>query len=177
MGIGFTNMKTFEVVSIMDSALVAVPVAVMRMYEFKRDLSVLPDDIWTKSDPPTVFKIKPLSVDWESVALAGDASSIRAIVREHVVDVLRGKVAKHHDFQWDRGKMNEETIVKLPIAICAELARIIIEAQTRVPGGEIPFSPMREPTYLTDRDNSKTMTRLARVVSALTEETAEEKTD
>jgi hypothetical protein len=170
-------MKPFEVVSISDSALVGVPVAIMRMYEFKRDLSILPDDIWTKSDPPTVFKIKPLSVDWESVALAGDAASVRAIVREHVTDVMRGKSAKHHDFQWDRGKMNEETIGKIPISVCAELAKIIFEAQNRVPGGEIPFSPMERPTYLTDRDNSKTMTRLARVVTALTEETAEKKTD
>ena len=177
MGIGFTNLKPFEIVSLSDSALHGVPPAIMRMYEFRRDLEVLPADIWTKADPPAVFTIKPLSVDWESVAMAGDASSIRAIVREHVTGVTRGKTAKHHDFGWDRGKMDEETISKLPISLCSEIAKIIIEAQTKVPGGEIPFSPMRDPSYLMDRDHSKSMTRLARVVSALSEDPVENPKD
>ena len=177
MGIGFTNMEPFEIVSISDSALVDVGYTQMRLYELSRNLEDLPAAVWSLADPPTVFKIKPLTTAWESVALQLDASAIRTLIREHVTDVRRGKGAKHTGFSWDRGKLDEESMGKLPLSVCSEIAAAIIQAQNRVPGGEIPFSPTSQPSYLADRDHTKLRTRLAATVAATAVEIASDKTD
>ena len=177
MGIGFTNMSDFEIVSISDSALVDVGYTQMRLYELSRNLEDLPASVWSSADPPTVFRVKPLTTQWESVALSLDASAIRTLVREHVVNITRGRTTKHADFGWDRGKLDEESMGKIPLTIASEIAAVIIQSQNRVPGGAIPFSPTSAPSYLADRDHTRLQKRLAQTVAATEAEIASAKTD
>lgn len=174
MGIGFTNMSEFEVVSVSDSALTDVPHAKMRLYELTRNLDDLPPSIWMCSDQPVVFRIKPLTVSWESVAMGAgmDAIAIRTIVREHITSILLGRKVKHPDFSWDRGKLDDESLSKIPLSVVSELAGIIVQAQDRVPGGSIPFSPSSQPTYQQGKEHTRLRNRLALVVSALDEDSA-----
>jgi hypothetical protein len=165
-------MEPFEVVSISDSALKDVGYTQMRLYELSRNLEDLPASVWSLADPPTVFKCKPLTTQWESVALSLDASAIRTLVREHVVNITRGRTTKHQDFGWDRGKLDEDSMGKIPLSICSELAAVVIQSQNRVPGGDIPFSPTSQPSYLQDRDHTKLRTRLAQTVAATEAEIA-----
>ena len=174
MGIGFTNMKEFEIVSLSDSALKDVPIPVMKKYELSRDINDLPQSIWMSSDLPIIFKIRPLSVDWESVAMTAtlDSIAIRTLVRQHVTAVMLGKTTRHPDFSWDRGKLDDESLQKIPFHIASEIAGVIIQAQSRVPGGDCPFSPSSQPQYAQDRDLLRLRKRLVAVVDALGGETA-----
>jgi len=141
----------------------------MRLYEITRNLDELPATVWLAADQPVVFRLKPLTVAWESVAMSAsmDSVAIRTIVREHVTNIMLGKRTKHPDFSWDRGKLDDESLQKIPLSVASELAGIIVQAQDRVPGGTIPFSPSSQPTYQQGREHSRLRSRLATVAAAL----------
>lgn len=176
MGIGFTNLEPVDIVVLSDTALEDVEHAKIRKYEMTRKLSDLPESIWQSNDPPVVFRVKPLSVQWESVALTMDAGSIRALIREHIVEIKRGKTSRHSGFTWKDGKLTEDSLNSLPIKVCSEIASFIVQAQDRVPGGAIPFSPISQPGWLADRENSKRLQRLVDTMSAIESATASETT-
>lgn len=175
MGIGFTNLDPVDIVCLSDTALKDVDALVLKKYEMTRKLSDLPEKIWMTDDPPVVFRVKPLSVQWESVALSMDSSSVRAIVREHVVEIRRGKTARHSGFAWKDGRLTEDAVNSLPLAVCSEIAAFIVQAQDRVPGGIIPFSPSSQPGWQQVRENSRRLERLAQLTSAIDTETASPK--
>ena len=161
----FTNCEEFDVVSINDSALKDLDSSVVLAYELSRDITQLPmDELALKPAPPAVFRVRPLSVDYESVTSGGVSPAIaRAIFREHVAKI--SGVPREMCRTSEDGKLRIEVVNKYPMSIVTEIIQVIIEAQDRVPGGDVPFSPLASATYSTRRDLSRRQTRLAQMAT------------
>jgi hypothetical protein len=161
------NTDEFDVISLHDSALRSLDPSVVLRYELTRDVADLPmERLASEPSPPVVFRARPLSVDYEGVTASGVSPMVaRAIFREHVTRI--SGVPREMAKTGDDGKLTIETVNRYPMSLISEVVQVIVEAQDRVPGGDVPFSPSSSDTYSTRRDLSRRRTRLAQMVTAL----------
>lgn len=163
MGISFTNTEEFDVISLSDSALSVVSETVVHEYSLTRDMSALPlDRLMDAADKPVVFTVEPLKVIFEGVTDGMSTIEARAVFQNHV-KAVKNVPLEHRRFDERTRQLTKESVNSYPIELVKEIAEVIVEAQSRVPGGDVPFTPTSWATRLTRNTLSERRTRLAQL--------------
>jgi len=169
MGICFTNTKPFDIISLQDEALTTLESIVVSHYELTRNIEDLPmDKLNTLPEKPVIFTIKPLTVLFENVVFPfPDMHAARAVFKEHVIDIKNVPPEQKHKDK--NGKLSDESCEMYPMNIIQEIAQIVMQAQQKVPGGTVPFTPMLSDTFSSKKTHLKRQTHLATLMANVQE--------